>query len=273
MQKPNIYSYHNYRNYLADLFAYLKKQKVSMRSIAKKIGVSAAYLTMVISNKRNLDFAYLENFANTIKLNTQEKNFFKNLIVLNDSENQNERSIAYRKLMRFNEFKQKNQEELISYKYLNKWYFVAIRELSFSPDFEYSPRWIQQRLKAKLSIKEIKSALDFLHQNNLLHKENNPGHLNCSDGVYKLSLSKFHHQMLDQVKKSISNTVREERKILGLTKSLSKQEFEKAKEILHNALSEIEQLTLKHKSSNQSKEVYHFYFTGIPLTKRESNEN
>lgn len=268
MQRPNIYTFHEYKKYLKAMIQYQKSLKISLRSLSKSIGVSAAYLTMITNNKRNFDLKYLESFANSISLNNQEKNFFKNLVILNDSDKDKERSEAYKKLSRFKEFKALNSEELISYKYLNKWYYVAIRELSFHPDFIEDAAWIQKRLKTNLTQREIKKAIEFLKKNNLIGENSDPGHLNCSDGVYKLSLSKFHGQMLDQVKESIKSTPREERKILGFTKSMSKEEFLEAKAILNEALEKIQNIG----GDKAKDEIYHFYFMGIPLTEGENNE-
>ena len=269
MKRPIIYTFHSYREYLKKIIAFHKNHGASQRSLAKKAGVSASYFTMVISSKRNLDLRFIDSISIAFEMNKQEKNFLKNLVQLNDADGTKDRLEAFRKLSRFKEFKKLNEEELVSYKYLNKWYYVAIRELSFHENFKEDPAWIQKRLKAKITRREIEKGLSFLKKNNLLGKDINPNHLNCSDGVYKLSLTKFHTQMLDQVKDSIKVTPREERKILGFTKSMSKKEFAQAKLILQEALDKIEKIG----GAKDKSDVYHFYFMGIPLTSGDQDEN
>jgi uncharacterized protein (TIGR02147 family) len=238
-----------------------------MRKIALKIGVSNAYLTMVLKKKRNLDQKYLEAFSDFFELNLSERSYFKNLIEISDNEDSRQRSMAYKNLSKFRSYKDNNAEDVITHKYLNNWYYVAIRELSFSEEFKEDPEWIQNRFLPKLKIREIESALAFLKSNELLANHDS-GHFNCSDGVFKLSLTHFHQDMLEIIGKSIPKVKREERSILGFTKVLDKTNFNKAKDIMKKALKELEEL----ESGDKNTELYHFYLIGSPLTSDKGND-
>ena len=261
--KPRIYDYFDYREFLRDYFAFERSRKVSQRTIAKKIGVSAAYFTMVLSRKRNLDLSYLEAMSDLINLNVSERSYFKNLIIVSDSQDSNERSSAYKALSKFRSYRTKRAADVVTHRYLDNWYYVAIRELSFLPDFKEDPEWIKNRFLPKLKQREIEQALGFLKKNELL-ASNNQKALDCSEHIYKLSLTNYHQGMLDIAKDSIELVKREERSILGFTKSMSKANFGKAREIMQNAIYELEQL-----EESEGGELFQFYLLGFPLTKKE----
>lgn len=265
MKRPIIYNYHEYRVFIKDYIKFHKnKRGISAKDVAREIKITAGFLSMIINGKRNLEEELMTNLAINFKLNKQEVSFFRSLLLLNDSNDQKERTNAYQKLSRFKQFKQSNDQELVTHKYLNKWYFVAIRELSFLKDFKEDPYWIQKRLRVKLKINEIKKALLFLKSNNMLGQ--NVGHLDCSEGIYKLSLSTFHKQMLQISGEAIETVPREKRQILGFTKSLSKKGQDKARSIIANALKELEQIDDENQDNESEKELYHFHLVNVPLT-------
>lgn len=266
MKEPRVYNYQDYREYLKDVFAYKKSLKVSMRKIAISLSVSNAYLTMVLNQKRNLDLKYLEPLAIYLKLNKSESSYLKNLILISDSENTRIRSDAYKGLSRFRSYKNDSPNDVITHKYLNNWYYVAIRELSFMSGFKEDPRWIQGRMLPNLKIKEIGAALDFLKKNDLL-ANNNKDFLDCSQGLYKLSLTHFHQDMLRIIGESIEKVERKDRMILGHTKAFGTKNFQKAQEIMKNALDQIEELEEEKGTTN----LYQFYFLGSPLTYKEES--
>jgi uncharacterized protein (TIGR02147 family) len=266
--KPRIYNFTDYRLYLKEMFLFFKTQKISMRKIALQVGVSNAYLTMVLKRKRNLDIKYLNNFSDFFELNISEWSYFNNLIAISDNEDSRERSEAYKKLGKFRSYKDSNEKDVITHKYLNNWYYVAIRELSFSVGFKDDPAWIQEKFLPKLKVRDIENALIFLKKHNLLANHES-SHFNCSEGIYKLSLTHFHQDMLKIIGESIPKVDRNDRSILGFTKSLNKANFNKAKDIMQRALKELEEL----ESGENNTELYHFYLIGSPLTSdKEKNE-
>lgn len=264
MVLPKIYNYKNYRIYLKDIFEYFKNQKISVRKIAKELNLSNAYFTMILNGKRNFDKKYVEVLADYLNLNNSERSYFMSLIIIADEEDSRKRSDAYRKLSRFRSYQEQNMDDIVTHKYLEHWYYVAIRELSFLTDFVEDPIWIQEKFLPKLKIREIENALKFLKKYNLLSSHDD-SHLNCTEGLFKLSLTHFHQDMLEIIAESIPRVKRNDRNILGFTKSLDKKSFEKAKKIMANAMNELEQLCIEDKKS----ELYHFYFLGTPLTYEE----
>ena len=262
--KPKIYDYFDYRDFLKDYLTFEKSRKVSQRKFAEMVGVSAAYFTMILNRKRNLDPKHVEKLGDLMGLNISERSYLRNLIIICDSEDKDERSLAFKALSKFRSYRSENSADVVTHRFLDNWYYVAIRELSFLPEFVEDPIWIQERFLPKLKQREIERGLEFLKKHGLLADKTQEA-LDCSENIYKLSLGNFHREMLGMAADSIEKVKREERSILGFTKAMSKKNFTKASEILQKAVSELEKL----EEAEVGSELYHFYLLGFPLTKKD----
>lgn len=264
MDKINIFTFVNYRDFIKEYLYYLKsKHRISMRSICSKSSITPAYISMVISGKRSLDLDKAKAFIDNLKLTETEKRFFKLLVVFNDSDDLVERNKTFEKLKQYKVFKDNYQMTFNAHEYLSKWYYVAIRELSLLEEFKEDPVWIQERFFPKLSLLEVRKAIFFLKQNNLIGNRDSLN-IECIDSVFSLSLKQFHSQMLDIAKNSMDQVSRDQRSIVGHTVALEKEDYAKAQGIMDRALEEIRDL---ERSNKNDKEIYHFYLINFKLTK------
>ena len=271
--KPNIQNYHDYLEFLKDWTKYLKEQEsgFSLRKIAKEAGIASGYLPMCFSRKRTLSLKIYEKIKPFLKLSVKEKRFLDLLRIIAESEIPSQRVQALTDLQKLSDYKKNNHSELEAHQYLSRWYYVAIRELVHLPDFKEDPVWIQERLRGRLSQKEVSEGLQFLISFGFILKDSSAKfkvaekQLRCHDGVYKISLGEFHRQMLDIAKVSIEEIPREQRLLLGHTVSLSKENFDKVQEILAEAISKIESVDSKPQSES---EVYQIEVAAFPLTKK-----
>ncbi len=273
--KPNIQNYHDYLEFLKDWTQYLKEQEsgFSLRRIAKEAGIASGYLPMCFNRKRKLSQKFYEKIKPFLKLSVKEKRFLDLLRIIAESEVHKDRVQALSDLQKIKDYKENNYSELEAHQYLSRWYYVAIRELVNLPDFKAEAAWIQDRLRGRISQKEVQDGLNFLIQFGFILQ--NPSgkftvaekQLSCHNGVYKISLGEFHRQMLDIAKNSIDEVSREERILLGHTVALSKDQYEKIQAILHDAIKKIETVD---NSSQLKSDVYQIEVTAFPLTKKPS---
>lgn len=275
--RPDIYTYQDYRQFLKDWLAYKKASQsgFSLRKLSEKAGLSLGYLNMVTSGKRNLSNSKLQSLKPHLGISDLELEFLKKLMSINDSKNQKQKIENVKKLIRSKNYRSKNQKEVETYRYLNNWYTVVIHELAGRKDFQAEPAWIQEKLGPQITKAEIRQSLKFLIENDFLIKhgksyKRSQRRLICDDDIYRLSLSSFHRQMFHLASESIENTSREERMILGHTRNLSAKNYDKAQEILKNALEEIAQL---ENSDSMNTRVYHFGFLGFPTTVSGEEDN
>lgn len=270
--RPNIFTYHDYRHYLRDWFGYLKKSRrgFSVRQLAREAKLSSGYLSMVLAGSRKLSAKAMAKMFPKIGLNFQERTYLEQLCKVADSDTQEVRLDALERLQKYRSYKTLNPKEIEVYRYLTRWFYVAIREMVSLPDFELDAEWIHGRLRGKISLNEVKQGLEFLISHGYIKplpdgKASLPDKdIECVGGVYKLALGQFHSEMLQMARDSITEVPSDQRHITGHVMALSPEQFEKVKAILEKTLKQVASL---EKTGKQSNSVYHVGLLGFPLTK------
>lgn len=270
--RPQIEKYHNYFIFLKDWLKYMKihESNFSLRSLARKANMAVGYLPMVLSGRRLLSESAFEKLIPHLGLTKREQKILNLLRTMGESENPEIRSEALKDLQKMKEYQLNNSSEIEVFKYLSRWENVAIREMLNLPDFQLNPVWIQERLKAKIGLAEIENILDFLKNHGFISVSPDgktataKKSLQCEDGVFRISLSDFHRQMLDRIEDSIENTPRELRSIMGHTRTLSSKEFAALKLKIADFMNELD--AAKSNSPDLDSEVYHITLAAVPLT-------
>ena len=263
--KPNIFNYRQPQVYLADLINWYKSQNISLRNLAKKLQVSPSLLSLIAKGKRHLTEENVDIWAPYFEWTLQEVTWLKKIILLETASTEEKRE-AMKSMSRFKTFKEESSQEVLTFKYLQKWWNVAIREMSDLPDFNENEYWIQERLLFKVSLTDIRKSLNFLNKHKLLAKYGNFRRLDCQGDIYRLSLSTFHQQILTKAVESIYKVNSDGRHILGHTLIVSKDQLNEVKDILDETLEKIAKLAEK---ADKKKEVFHVALLGFPLTEEQ----
>lgn len=271
MEKPNVFKYHDYLLFINDwiLFKQDSDGNFSIRKWSQFIETSPSLITMILKRQRTLTDPLFFRMIQQMELKKNERESLTYLRLIANSESAEERSNTYNKLIKIPEYKKENSNNLRVFEYLSNWLNVAIRELAFTDDFTDDPTWIRNRLRVQSERKDIEKALDFLKKRNYLFLDKNSKwrptttQMDCSEGVYKLSLTDFHRQMLNFAADSINEVKRKNRYIVGHTFSVSKTQYDEVQSILEEALKKIENL----KKSDNANDVYQMEIALFPLTK------
>lgn len=272
MNKPDLFTYHDHIHFLNDWFKYLKKTKsgFSMRTLAHKSQIAVGYISMIFRRERELSEKSFHKMLPQLFLNDQEKSFLDLLRIVGQSPDPQARVEAVQKMSKLKSFKTKNNNDVRIYEYLTKWFYVAIYEMIALENFKMDAKWVQSRLNRKLSLSEINSAFDFLKNQEFIKLGmagkwvQTKSHLDCREGIFKLSLGEFHRQMLALAADAIEKTPREQRLIMGQTMSISAKDFEKIKVIIQESVQKINEVGSNSDSKNN---VYHIELAAFPLTK------
>ncbi|HEX4925266.1 MAG TPA: TIGR02147 family protein [Bdellovibrionales bacterium] len=275
---PVVYEYHDYRAYLKDHFNFRKSRErdFSTRAFAKSVGLTPPYFTMVLNGRRSLSSTTIEKILPALELTPAEQSYFKLLCVIADSSSQEERVQALNKLQNFSTYRKNNPEEFEVYRYLTKWFYVAIKELAATKEFKPDPAWIQNQLAYKVAPAEIRRALEFLEEQKFIKVKPDGSAevvrktLSCKDGVFQLALREFHQQMLRLAGEAMTSVHHSRRSILGETLCVSERDFEKIHEILERSARELIAL---EKTAAGPDAVYHVTLAAFPLTKTRRTEN
>jgi uncharacterized protein (TIGR02147 family) len=273
-KKPSIFSYADYRSFLADHYAYAKRQEYgfSFRVFSKRAGITSSnYLRLVIDGKRNLSSTMASQFAKGSGLVGSSADFFCELVAYNQATTTQERNRHYAQLIRFRPFRDARKLETAQAEYHSTWYLPAIRELCRRPDFDEDPRWIALQLEPPIATQEAKQALSTLEKLGLLHRDES-GKLEQTDtlvttgpGPLGHHIFNYHRTMLERAAVALDRTPREERDISTLTVCVSHDKLLELKQRLRDFRRDLLQLA---ETDNEPERVVQINFQLFPLSKR-----
>lgn len=273
-KKLNIYEYDNYRSYLKDLYQSLKEQKsqFSFRYFSRMAGFrSPNFLKLVMEGKRNLTAPSIDKFAYALKLNKEETNFFRNLVLLNQASTVEEKKFYVEQLIRTRLYRKVYPLKQAQYDYYTNWYYIPIRELVGVEGFKEDPNWIAHQLTPPITATDAEKALKKLEQLGLI-KRDEEGKLiqaeklvSTGDEVASASVSQWHKEMIQKGAEAIDRFPALERDISSVTLGLSERSAGQVKELIQRFRKEL--LTIS-KQDQKTKGVYQVNFQLFPLTKK-----
>lgn len=273
MKKPEIHSYHDYREFLKDRVAYEKatQKGFSLRSLAGKVKVAPGFLPMLLSGERSVSTEVLERIGSELGLVKEERRYLQNLRTIVESPSQALRLSALEELQKVREYKASNPRELEMYQYLTEWFHVAIREMVNLEGFELDAKWIRSRLRVKIPLSEVEKALKFLVENGFIEMTGGKAKvaqkkLECTGSVYRLVFSQFHREMLKLASEALDTVPFEERSITGLTFPIPVGRYKEIFKILDETLDRIDAISAESKGSDS---VYHVGISLFPLTEKK----
>ncbi len=136
--EESLYRYDDYREFLKDFFSLQKKLRTELtqKSFAAKAGLAShTFCSYVINGKRNLSTKTIQSFAQTMGLDSTKTNFFANLVLFNQTEQQQKKEFYYdemqrlRKLTKFKSISGKQSD------FYNRSYNAIVRELAVNSNW------------------------------------------------------------------------------------------------------------------------------------------
>lgn len=272
ISKPIIYEYHNYRLYLSNLFEYFKEIKpaFSYRFFSKQAGFrSPNFLKLVIEGKRNLSGESIEKFSLAFKLNQKEKDYFRNLVQLNQATTIEEKAYYSEQIFKSSAYRKINPLKKEQHDYYTNWYYIAIREMVDLPNFKNDPNWIANHLRPKTSPQDAEKALSELEKLGLIQKDRNGKYeqidqiVSTGDEVASNDVAKFLQLMSHRGAESIDLIPAPQRDISAVTVTLSEKNFLKIKQLIQDFRKQLLQIAQEEQSAEA---VYQINFHIFPLT-------
>jgi uncharacterized protein (TIGR02147 family) len=226
MCAPQVFTYLDYRLFLADWFAAQKHQnpRFSYRLFARRAGQSSpSLLHHVIEGKRNLTTTTTEAFCRAMELRRDEADFFTYLVQFDQTKTPEERNEVWRRISATRRFREARRIDGDSFQYLSHWYYPAIRELATCAGFRREPEWIAKNLEPPITEPQARKALEILLLLGLL-TEGEEGKLvpaeasvATADEVQGLAAHNYHQGMLDRAKDAIDTFKPDERQFGSVT--------------------------------------------------------
>lgn len=220
----DLFSYDDYRTYLRDVYADRKQRGLSHRGLARRAGLSSpSFLKAVMDGQKNLAPATAKRVASALGLEGDSAEYFRLLVLLNQTSDPSERRALRANLGRLRRFQDVQALAKASDAYHRHWYLPAIRELSLTQGFRADPKWIAGVLIPQIPVRKAKQALAALEHLGLLRPDESGALRAVHQQVDTASepnsdqIAEFHRAMIARALRALSDVPRPERDISSIT--------------------------------------------------------
>lgn len=237
----DVFAYTDYLQYVRDFFAAHRQgnPKFSYRVFARQAGFSSGSTAkMVIDGKRRLTLDSARKFVRGMQLGQRQATYFQALVEYDRAETADEKANAVRKIntlrpRRFATLDESHKE------YLTDVNLVTLREMLHLKNFQEDPHWIGQRLKPRLTAKEIKRAFSLLMRLGLI-KRDERGRLMPTEPVVStpvevadMDVFSFHRAMIKRAEEALASVPAHLRHNVALTFPVPSRKMEEIKKKIH----------------------------------------
>ncbi len=268
----NIFTYLDYRLLLRDWYELKKKAnpRFSYRLLAGKVGYrSPGFFTLILQGKSNISLGTAESLADVMKLKKKEKEYFLTLVLFNQATDANQKLRHQKKLEATRAFKIKDLGP-DRFRYLEKWYYVAMRELLTLTPFNGNYRELGQLLEPPITAEEAKEAMSVLIDLGMMHRTGQGTYarvdpvLTTGYDARGPQVEGFFSAMHKLGGEALKRFPREERNLSWLTLSTTRAKYQEIVEELRVFRLRILELVEKEPAEEI---IYQFNFEIFPLSK------
>lgn len=255
-----------------------KNPAYSMRAFGRDIGMSPAFVSLLLKGKRRFPENKFELIATVLELDDVAKRVLREAVFFDGIKQTAHSTRLFDEYLGKGKLQQLGTSAVSNYRELSqkdifiydKWYFIAIMDLLSCANLVSTPGWIAGRLGIKEA--EAAEALSKLLANGIIV---------FKDGVYRktfqkirfpttktnASVRRYHKQMIEKALAMLSHETSDEafkkRLITAVTFSMNPNNLQAAKERLTATLFEIAELLME----GDCTEVYQLNAQLYPLTK------
>lgn len=242
---PVLSDYMNYRQYLADFYAYKRKaSKGQLRAYNYAVFSAAAnikspnYLKMIIEGKRNLSDDMIGKFGKALGLNKDQTEEFRSLVSFTQASDPGDRNLFLKKLSEHRvSVKLKSGEiDRKTWEKVPNWIAWIIYAMVDQEAVRFDTKSLKELLRDKATEDEIETALNTLLSSGELKKDPESGELKkgrslieSPEDIPVALVRKLQAQLMYLGLESLYQDTPTEREFGTLTMSLTKAEFEELK--------------------------------------------
>ncbi|NBT58924.1 TIGR02147 family protein [bacterium] len=273
--RPNLFDYFDYRDFLQDFYHFHKKRNsaYSYRLFASKAKLgSPNYLKLVVDGKRRITDRTLYQFSRGLGLTRDEEKYFRELVMYQEVSDPDSKDQHLKALMKYQE-KQRTPTPLTESRSraLGDWHHLVIRELVATKSFKEDPQWIIKRLGGKITESQAKESIELLLSLKLLRRTNEgkleqtEPLLTSSDDVPGHLLRSLHRFYLRRALASIFSISSDKREMSGLLLSIPTNRVKEVKEEIKEFR---KKLNRKYGMDRNGEEVFFAGLYLFPITQK-----
>jgi uncharacterized protein (TIGR02147 family) len=276
---PNIsvFSYIDYRAYLRDWYQDQKKNRpgFSLRSFSKDAGfTSPNFYKMVMDGIRNLTEKSIIPFMRGLKLNQQERDFFRNLVFYTQAKTPEKKGALYERMLQSRKLSQIRPLERPHYDFFSSWHHPLVRELMTAPDFDGTPEYCAERIRPKITpaqaahSMEILKILGFVVPGGDGRWVQSDALLTTGPELKSQAFMKYHQSLLEIAKEQLSLVPAEIRDVSSLTIGVAPEHIQALKEKIREFRKEVLKCipTAEALPTEKPHEVYWLNIQFLPAT-------
>ena len=252
--EPSIYKYMDYRHFLRDLLAHKRSGSTafSLEMLGRRTGcLTKSHISLILSGRRGLTFRRAAALGQALGLGDKELSYYQQLVQFNQAKDDTEREQHLSAMMSHMGRRIGSNLSMDSYRTLENWHCLALRELARLPNFDPNPAAISARFKNLMTQADARRAIKLLIDTRMLI-ENESGQLvpavdtaRSTDEVSSLAIRKYHKSCLDLGKKVVEQEPVEAREFGSINFLVKKEDQQKLKEMIKDFREQILSLAAK----------------------------
>jgi uncharacterized protein (TIGR02147 family) len=274
VEAKTIFNYQSARRYLLD---YVEQKQTtdpefSLRKWTKAMGMSShAHLVMILQGKRPITLRQVPYFTKGMNLSSPERLYLQALIQFENAQTPEEKNLCHLWLSEANPGQNFRIREIDEYVVIAHWVHMAILAMTANKNFKGTAEEILHRLGNKITLAEIRSALERLKDLNLLVEKNGRwvctfGRVTTKDDVSNRGAREYHKQVAKLGIEAIENQNVQEREFQSFAVSVPHSKIAVAKEMIRKFRSQFYEAM----TSEPGDEVYQTQIQFFRLTERPS---
>jgi uncharacterized protein (TIGR02147 family) len=264
------------RAWLGALYDTLKfhlDNNYSYIEFAVDIGFSQTNVVfLMIRGKRPITLKSAERMASNIPLSAKETRYLLLLAEYENTRLAHEREHSFATLVELRRTFQASPISKAQLQFFTAWYHSVVRELVALPNFEEDPQWIAKQTKPPIRPKQAAESLKLLEELKLIQKNPDTGkleqtkeHIGTGDDVESLSVVRYHQQMIELGKQSITTITEDERDVSALQIAADDALFEKIKHEVRAFRKHLLALAANHKQAKEAAQHEHIVQLNMQL--------
>ncbi|MNK96292.1 hypothetical protein D3C87_1165660 [compost metagenome] len=266
-----IFEYQSYRDFLRDHLAKAQERNASfsLRSYAQKLGITASYLSEVLSGKKNLSTAKAAVIGLSLGLNHSEQQYFLEIVQVSDTKNNAALGLLQDRLDNFQRPIKREFAEAHQFEMLATWYLIPVLEMTVSAHYQGQSADIAHVLG--ISEVQVTEAIQHLHAMGAIEPIADggwakcSGHLILSSEKHNQALKKFHCNLLEKYQRALYDQTPQERYTGSETILIDREQIPEAHKIMNECLDKLVNLLSKN---GERTEPYHLHFGMFSLRRK-----
>lgn len=282
-QEFDIFQYFSLRRYFCEIYVAVKKEctRYSYRSFSADLGYGETnFMHLVCSGKRNISINTARKVVENLGLTHARRKFFLGLARFDNSRSAADRSSILEELANLIEETLPTRMSKDQFAYFSNWHYVVIRELAARQDFRADAHWVAKQILPSISVEKAQEGIDLLRRIGYLIPNPQPAsnehpsrlipadtHVRSPKEAKSAALFRYHNQMIENGRTSMSRVDGWRRDISGVTIRIDDDTMQQIKKEIQDFRARV--LKLSEHCSTDGKQIYQLNIQFFPFTEAD----